>query len=207
MNDDPRPGLYGAGEAARLLGLPASMLRAYASIFAAVLSADAQGAGHGPGHTVRHRRYTLDDLEALGRAKALLATGLTYDAVHAQLAGTLWASIPRRSDDSGPGRGSPRARPLTPRVAAADPGAEPPAERSEATVVGPAPGMLDDLAGQLDAIARALDDQSQAIAGVAARLDALEARLARWEAAGSPTASGPAARSPGGSSRSPAPGG
>src|SRR6185437_1802546 len=167
MTTDSAPGLYSPGQAARLLGLPPSTLRVYATMFERVLSPAARAVIHAPGRPFRHRRYSLADVEMLGRIKALMATGLTYDAVFAQLAGSLGASTPPLST----------SRPATESSALVE--ADQLAEPSMLDTVGPVLGALGDLLDQLDAIARALDGQSEAIARLDSRLDAIDARLDR----------------------------
>lgn len=180
MTVDSAPGLYSPGEAARLLGLPSSTLRVYATMFERVLSPAARGVIHAPGRPFRHRRYSLADVEMLGRIKALMATGLTYDAVLAQLAGSLGGAIP-------PLRGeASTSRPVLP-SSTVHSVAQPPslndtdqlAERSKSDTIAPVLGALGDLLDHLDAIARALEGQSEAIARLESRLAAIETRLDR----------------------------
>ncbi len=182
MTRDSGTGLYGPAEAARRLGVPPSTLRVYAKVFEGVLSANARGAPESPGRAFRHRRYSLEDVETLGRIKALLAAGLTYDGVRAQLAGALGAPA-KGADDrpapTGAGASSASVPSVVDRSAAeGDAHADGRHAASSAESMVTALGEIRD---QLDAIARALDLQSESLGTLGSRLDRLEARLDRWE--------------------------
>lgn len=182
MTIDSSTGMYSPGEAARLLGLPPSTLRVYATMFERVLSPAARGVIHAPGRPFRHRRYSLADVEVLGRIKALMATGLTYDAVLAQLAGSMGGATPPLRDETSASRA---AVPSSTALPAAGPSSlddtDLLAEPSKSDTIAPVLGALADLLDQLDAIARALDGQREAIARLDSRLEAIEARLNRGE--------------------------
>ena len=72
-------------EAAARLGIPASTLRAHATEFQPLLSADARDTSPGQDRTFRHRRYSQADLDVLSRAQTLLESGLSYAAAREQL--------------------------------------------------------------------------------------------------------------------------
>lgn len=79
------PRRYPPREVARLLGIPPSTLRTYATEFASLLSADARASrAEGEGRA-RHRRYTEADLDILGQIKSLLEAGLSYEVARRQL--------------------------------------------------------------------------------------------------------------------------
>ena len=72
-------------EDAARLGIPASTLRAHATEFQPLLSADARDTSPGQDRTFRHRRYSPADLVVLSRSQTLLESGLSYAAAREQL--------------------------------------------------------------------------------------------------------------------------
>lgn len=185
-------------EAARLLGIPPSTLRTYATEFATLLSTEAgpiitEGSGRS-----RHRRYTDEDLVTLRRIKDLLEAGLSYEVARRQLGVRSAGRVERR-----------RRRPTERRLAPPDvlspaPGepapqrsAEPPAPIPEAS--GPLIELIrSDLArltelsahgwphlasleARLAALTEAVQDPA-AYRALAEQLDRIEQRLARLEA-------------------------
>lgn len=72
-------------EVCRRLGMPPSTLRIYSTKFAEVLSESAARPAVGGEGKVGYRLYTERDLVVLKKAKELLAQGLTYEQVLAEL--------------------------------------------------------------------------------------------------------------------------
>lgn len=72
-------------EVGKRLGMPPSTLRIYSAKFAEVLSESAARPPVTPEGKVGYRLYTERDLVVLRKAKELLAQGLTYDQVLAEL--------------------------------------------------------------------------------------------------------------------------
>ncbi len=154
--------IYTPRQVASLLGVPASTLRSYAVEFSDLLSAAARGTTGGTG-SYRHRRYTAADVALLERAKVLLAAGLSYRAVAAQLA----AEGPRRT----PGLVAPARRPRRPpRDQATQPREDSPSPPGAPAAPRRA---VADLVPERDVVAR--------LAEIGDDLTAIEATLARLE--------------------------
>ncbi|MDA8188793.1 MAG: MerR family transcriptional regulator [Dehalococcoidales bacterium] len=81
MNEE----LLKPAEVCEKLAMPPSTLRVYSTRFADVLSETARKPPVGPDGRVGHRLYNGRDLVVLTKAKELLAQGLTYEQVLAEL--------------------------------------------------------------------------------------------------------------------------
>lgn len=172
-------------EVAELLGIPPSTLRLYAAQFDPLLSPSARRDPLEPGPPYRHRRYTLEDVALLERARRLVEAGLSYQQARRQLAGeapdlvvtpTRRRLVYRRSSPI-KAASSDHSPSLTPRTAPM------PLDPASPDLAARTASALETVLERLTTVESLLRAQCQLAESLDRRLEAIEGRVAQMERA------------------------